>query len=182
MFEVKKTVTRTYIIRPPASGPIEASYAIYAHWAPPITTPVTNPATDFGPEANSPMPYEFSISHDAPIDPDAPGDEQAKHIHWHIKTWSIGCDHWMASQDDLLSEINTGGNIKPHPSGIPDDYWLGDCDVGCFNKIDGASPGTWQFVFRVQVFDPTVKNNYGQPLGTDYYIKALNLGAYDGKW
>ncbi len=112
MFEVGKAVTRSYVIRPPAEGPILASYAIYAHWDEPLKIPVSDPATDFGPEANSPIPYEFWVTQDSVIDPDAPGDEKAKHIHWHVKSWSIGPEYWLFSYDDLLGPYgaSSGGD------------------------------------------------------------------------
>jgi hypothetical protein len=75
-----------------------------------------------------------------------------------------------------------GGIIYQHPSGIADDYTIGDCDVSPYTKIDGALPGVWQYLFRIHVFNPAKPNNYPPPLGTDYYLVNLNLAAYDGKW
>jgi len=86
MFEVGKTVTQTFIIRPPESGPILASYAIYAHWFPADVIPVVDPATDFPPEANSPLPYEFYVIQDELIDPDAPDMVNSERVRWRIKT------------------------------------------------------------------------------------------------
>jgi len=181
MFEVGETVTRTYIIRPPAQGPIEASYAIYAHWAEPVTTPVVNPAVDFPREANSPMPYEFWITQDGIIDPDAPAPERGRHIHWHIKTWDIGYADWLNTKVDLLYVCCGGGDLYPHPDGEPDDYWAMDfCFEGPVYYPSGL-PGEWPYIFKVEIFDPD-EPAYGLPIGTDYYIAEVALGALDGEW
>ncbi len=181
MFEVGKTVTRTYIMRPPAEGPIEASYAVYAHWDEPLVIPVTDPAVDFGPEANSPMPYEFWVTQDTVIDPDMHPHDQATHIHWHIKTWDIDYTYWMGSQCDLLYQKNLGGNIFIHPSGDPDDYFLKDFDTWAYTKLPDAYPGEWTYLFKLEIRDPE-KPWWPIPLGTDWYIAKIEIGELDGEW
>ena len=180
MFEVGKTVTRTYIIKPPASGPIEACYAIYAHWAPAINVPVKNPATDFGPEANSPMPYDFAITQDAVVDPDAPADIMASHIIWRVKTWGIAPEFWDSMYTNLLYTVNTGDNLLPAPNGQPDCYVLPQLNAkGYICQPDGM-PGKWPYLFRLEVYDPDTSPT--GILGEDQYIFYVEFGALDGQW
>jgi len=179
MFEVARTVTRTFVIRPPAQGPIKASYAVYAHWAPPLVYPVANPATDFGPEANSPLPYEFWIEQIGPIDPDAPKEVQAENVLWHIKSWHFGIDYWIDGWTDLM-----GGG---HGSG---DIWLMEAFDKCpdcylLNKFyvtyqPDVLPGNWPAIFILHL-DPDGKM-YTPDLATDFYISWLDIEAYDGEW
>jgi len=181
MFEVGKTVARTYIIRPPAEGPVLASYAIYAHWDEPLKIPVTDPTTDFGPEANSPIPYEFWVTQDSVIDPDAPNDVKAKHIHWHIKSWSIGSEYWILVHRDLLYVGGCGGNAQPHPSGLADDYGLGSFDTDAYELVPGWLPGEWTYLFIMEVANPK-QPWWKLPLATDWYIADIAIEAPDGEW
>ena len=80
MFEAGATVSRTFIIRPPDQRADQASYSVYAHWWPATNIPVVDPETDFPPEANSALPYEFYITQDAPLIPTIPTGCQAKFI------------------------------------------------------------------------------------------------------
>jgi hypothetical protein len=180
MFEVGKTVTRTYIIKPPASGPIQASYAIYAHWAEPLKMPVTNPAQDFGPDANSPMPYDFQVIQDGVIDPDAPNHEQAKHLIWHIKTWSIPMKYWTADMVDLPYLHPEGEPFQNHPNGQPDDYLMPGINVESYAHIPGGTPGKWPVLFRLFIHDPEIPS--GPWLGMDWYILDVDIGVLDGNW
>jgi len=187
MFEVNKTVTRTYIIKPPAEGPIEACYAVYAHWAEPDVTPVTNPATDFPLIANSCLPYELEFSQEGLIDPDAPDEVQAEHIHIHMKHWGVipleseeGYQYWDMSQTDFI-----GGSLsvdfEPHPSGQPDDYWPTIFWAGYYYQLPSAFPGTWPILFAVGVHDPIKPGGIGV-VGKDYWIMDVQFGALDGQW
>jgi len=178
MFEIGKTVARTYIIRPPAEGPILASYAIYAHWDEPLEIPVTDPATDFGPEANSPIPYEFWVTQDSMIDPDAPKEEKGNHIHWHIKSWSIGSEYWGLVHSDLLDFGGAGGNATP--SGLPDDYGLGSFDTDAYELVPEWLPGEWPYFFNIRIENP--KKPWWLPIAHDYYIADIAIEAPDGEW
>ncbi len=180
MFEVGKTVTQTYVIRPPAQGPIQASYAIYAHWAEPLSIPVSDPAVDFGPEANSPMPFEMWITQDSLIDPDAPPEERVKHIHWHIKTWDIGFEYWGA-EDRNLTYHKGFTSLKPHPSGEADDYCLAGFDTDDYGLIPGAYPGKWPYLFKVWIQDPN-EPWWPLQLGTEWVLADIEIGPYDGQW
>jgi hypothetical protein len=60
-FYAGDTVSVTYEIDMP-SGPFVFGYAVDGCWAPPITKPVKNPMTDFGPEANCEEPWKIVIS------------------------------------------------------------------------------------------------------------------------
>jgi hypothetical protein len=186
MFEVGKTVTVTYIIRPPATGPIKASYAIYAHWAPPEKVPVTNPAEDFGPEANSPMPYEFWVTQDKPIDPDKCDHntpDAPDPLHCHIKTWDVTYDRWGGSVSELTYECGSFGiwPITPHPSGQPDDYVLpGFCTSG-YEQVPDGLPGEWPYLFYLEIDHPT-DMSYGLPIGRDFYIAKIAIEEPDGEW
>jgi len=180
MFEAGKTVTRTYIIRPPAEGPIEASYAIYAHWDEPLVIPVTDPAVDFGPEANSPMPFEFSIKQDQPVDPDYPIAYGCEHIIIDVRTWDIGQDLWSLGIDDLLI-IGGGGNLEPLPDGEPDQYYPAVFSTEGYEAVPGALPGTWPMLFVLEVHMPDMPS-YHTPIGVDWYIADIAIEEPDGEW
>jgi hypothetical protein len=182
MFEVGHAVTHTYIIRPPTTGPIEASYAVYAHWYPADNVPVIDPAVDFPPEANSPLPYEFFITQDSPLDFDNPDEKkESEKIHWHIKTWSIDNEYWAGSTRDYGFDGGTGGPVTPHPSGEPDDYEASAVYFGSYPDIPDAFPGTWPWLFSLGVKNPkdTYPNTY---VGFELYIAQLEYAAWDGVW
>lgn len=181
MFEAGATVTRTYLIRPPATGPIEACYAIYAHWAPPSVMPVMNPIVDFPLKANSPMPYESWITQEQVIDPDAPATVSAEFIHWHLKFWDPNAGPLIGDINNLPYFEGNGGLIKPHPEGQPDDYYLETFTVFVYTMIPGALPGEYAYLFRIEVRDPD-NPNYPIPLGTDWIIKKIQIEAPDGTW
>jgi hypothetical protein len=183
MFEAGKTVTRTYIIKPPATGLIKASYAVYAHWFPPDNVPVIDPATDFPPNANSPMPYEFWVTQDALLDPDAPDLEPDKHVHWHIKNWSIDPSYWYCGTGDFIDTGGTGQNLIPHPDGEPDDYMVTANYIGDYWKIPDAYPGIWPMWCVISVSSPL--DPYQPPfleVGVDVYIANFEYAPLDGKW
>jgi len=181
MFEVGKTVTRTYVIRPPASGPIKASYAICAHWAPATNTPVVDPATDFPAVASSPTPYEFTISQDAPMDPDKETTESAKHLHYHIKAWYTDSSSWIVSLPDLGHVCNPGGEFEPYPGGEPDEYYFCGFCPDPFDQIPGYLPADCPYVCRLEMRDPEHVWGAGKPLGTDFYIFKIAIEASDGE-
>jgi len=180
MFEKGATVTRTYIIRPPASGPIYASYAVYAHWAPPDVTPVVNPAVDFPPEANSMLPYEFYIWQEQIIDPDAPPEVRAQSLHWHLKSWYLDTTEWGCYTHDLLDYGNTAYTFEPHPSGIPDDYSCVQFSVNGYEQAPYGLPGEWPYIFRILIWDPD--KPYTKPIAAEYYLMDVNIDAPDGSW
>ena len=179
MFEVGKTDTRTFVIRPPSEGPIEASYAVYAHWAAPLNTPVINPATDFGPEANSPLPYEFWIEQVGPIDPDAPPEVQAESVIWHIKSWHFGLESWQPTWVDLLFENWSGLDVYMIEAfdHCPECYRMTYFRTS-YGRLDDLLPSKWPVLFSL-----SIDNDGKRPqLATDYYIAWLDIEAYDGEW
>jgi len=180
MFEAGHTDTRKYIIRPPDSGPILASYAVYAHWSPADNIPVIDPETDFPPEANSPLPYEFVISQDAPLDQDAPLEVTLGQVHWHVKTWDIGPEFWRGSVAAFNLVGYGGGPLLPHPSGEPDDYYLENADYFTgYTQIPDAFPGTWTMICPFWTQDP------GDPLrslSVDVYLADFEYAPFDGEW
>lgn len=60
-FFANDSVIVSYEIDMPNS-PIILGYAVDANWAPPTTQPVTNPITDFPPEANAPEPWKVVVN------------------------------------------------------------------------------------------------------------------------
>jgi len=64
-FYAGDSILETYEIAMP-SGPFIFGYAVDANWAPPTIKPVTNPLTDFPPEANCPEAWKIVVS-DSPI-------------------------------------------------------------------------------------------------------------------
>jgi hypothetical protein len=178
MFEVGRAATRTFVIRPPVQGPIEASYAVYAHWAPPSVYPVANPATDFGPEANSPLPYEFWIEQVGPLDPDAPWEISAENVLWHIKSWHFGIDTWTDAWTDLIGGSHAVPLVEAFDK-CPECYHLNSFGTA-YPGIPDILPGTWPVMFLLKV-DPDGKM-YNGYLATEYYIAWLDIEAYDGEW
>jgi len=178
MFEVGRTATRTFVVRPPAEGQIEACYAVYAHWAPPLVYPVTDPAADFGPEANSPLPYEFWIEQVGPIDPDAPCEVSAENVLWHIKYWHFGIDTWIPVWTDLIGGSHAIGLTEAFDK-CPDCYHLNSFGTA-YPAIPDICPGTWPVLFVLHVDpDGLMYNGY---LATDYYIAWLDIEALDDEW
>jgi hypothetical protein len=178
MFEVGKTVTRTYIIHPPAQGPIKASYIVYAHWAPPQTTPVRDPAVDFPSIANSTLPYEFWIEQTAPFDPDEPTpfEGNSLNIRWHFKCWDTDVERatgWMTLIHDNYSH---SVGLIPHPSGDPDVYYASGLSqfISDYGKIPGAFPGVWPYLFKIEIHEDCY--------GGDWYIANIEFEESDGIW
>lgn len=190
MFEVGKSATRTYIIRPPSEGPvIKASYAIYAHWAPPSVVPVVDPEIDFPPEANSSLPYEFKVYQTRPFDPDI-GDMSGKYSRLLIKSWSCTYNDWGLSIGDILTVETSGGGIYPVP-GEPDRYWATSepdregawptLGLRILNRQDPDTfPGTWPYLVRLKVFHPDDPMKLGDPLSTEWYIAKIEFEENDG--
>jgi len=185
MFEVGKSDTRTYIIRPPETGNIQASYIVHAYWAPPVNQPVSNPAEDFPPEANSPSPYEFRIDQSAPIDPDTPVNEQGKDIRYFVKYWSIGHEYWYLSNFDYLYVSGEGGHLTPQG----DNYYKNCEGLGClgyfdtfgYTLIEDGLPGEWPYLFRLRIKDPDY--HLGDPyLSTEWHVCNIEIEAPDGQW
>jgi len=186
MFEAGRTVTRTFIIRPPAEGPIEASYAVYAHWAPPSVYPVTNPAVDFPPEANSPIPYEFWIEQVSPIDPDAPDEVKAESLLWHIKYWHFGPDSGPENWDpegwlDLMNGSYGSGISLEEAFDICPDCYRTDIFYISWETFCDFVPGTLPVIFFYSVRPPGWKS-YHPRLATANYIAWLDFEACDGEW
>jgi len=179
MFEAGETVTRNYVIRPPETGPIKAGYAIYAHWYPPDNIPVIDPAEDFPPRANSPLPYEFTVTQDAPLDIDAPLDVTTDQVHWHIKTWNIDRSCWGAGVADFIDAGWTGMGLTPHPSGEPDDYRMVAEYFGYYQELPDAYPGTYRIICAMSVYHP---DNPIKQIGEDIYIANFEYAAADGQW
>ena len=179
MFEAGKTVTRTFIIRPPEQGPIEATYSVYAHWVEPLEIPVTDPAKDFGPEANSPLPYEFRIEQIGPIDMDAPPEVRAQNLLWHIKYWHFGIESWNPGGSDLLASGTCGPSFTESFDKCPDCYMIQSFTTS-YCLFPDYLPGTMAVLFSLAI------DNDGSPfaphLATDYYIAWLDFEACDGEW
>jgi hypothetical protein len=64
IFSAGDEVMTTFQIE--VSTPLEFSYAVDACWAPPISKPVDDPVTDFGPEANCPEPWKIEVEESGP--------------------------------------------------------------------------------------------------------------------
>ncbi|HEX9745024.1 MAG TPA: hypothetical protein VGB30_06310 [bacterium] len=181
MFEAGKTVTRTYIIKPPAQGPIQAHYAVYAHWHEADIKPVTNPATDFPLDANSSMPYELNIYQDGLIDPDAPPPVQAEHIHFYVKSWEvIPLEKWTLGERDLLQGSFSGMSLTPHPDGLPDEYVNTYITGDGYNPLD-PYPGTWTIIFHIVMPDLEFPGGISRA-GTEWWIMDVEFSESDGKW
>jgi hypothetical protein len=180
MFEVGKTVTRTYIIHPPALGPIKASYIVYAHWAPPQTTPVRDPSVDFPLIANSTLPYEFWIEQTAPFDPDEPTpfEVNSQNIRWHVKYWDKDVERPTGWYTLVRAHHSNSVALIPHPSGDPDVYYARAPTLSLFikdyEKIPGAFPGVWPYLFNIQI-----QEDCG---GADWYIANIEFEESDGEW
>jgi len=179
MFEVGHTEARTYIVRPPETGPIQASYAIYAHWAVPDNIPVMNPATDFGPEANSPLPYDFYVEQVGIYDPDAPAAVNAASVLFHIKSWNFGIDNLWMNHTDLFGCGFGVYEILEAFDECPDCYRTGDLSTDYY-KVPDELPGKWPVLFHL--FIDNDGNCLAPHLATDDYILWMDIEAYDGQW
>jgi len=196
IFEVGKSATRTYIIRPPSQGVIHAAYAVYAHWALPTVTPVTDPAVDFPPEANSLLPYECWVTQERPLDPDPPlgSWENALYngpfVHFHIKTWqeigkySMGYNEW-----DVPYLVAMTGAWHEDPEN-PDEYYFGKQGEPVFDSrgyIDlneqepDTFPGSWPYIVRWQIYPPR-EGVGGDVEATEYFIFNIEYEENDGEW
>ncbi|MCK4720008.1 SBBP repeat-containing protein, partial [bacterium] len=60
-FYAGDSVTRTYTLRMPTTE-FKLGYAVDANWAVPISSPVTDPITDFGVNANCQEPWKIEVS------------------------------------------------------------------------------------------------------------------------
>ncbi len=60
-FYAGDSIVATYEVDMP-NGPFVFGYAVDANWAPPTSKPVTDPMTQFGPEANCPEPWKIEVS------------------------------------------------------------------------------------------------------------------------
>ncbi len=60
-FYAGDSIMATYEVDMP-DGPFIFGYAVDASWTKPLTTPVTDPMTQFGPDANCPEPWKIEIS------------------------------------------------------------------------------------------------------------------------
>jgi len=179
MFEAGKTVTRTYIIKPPAVGPIEASYAVYAHWSEPDVMPVNDPATDFPLIANSSLPYELEIWQEGAIDPDAPSEVKGESIHIHMKHWGvIPLYKWdLTAKDYIGSQAEWA--FEPYPDGDPDEYWPTGFGYGWYYLMPDPFPGTWPFVIRITQNDP---DPFGPLPSATWWMMDVEFGELDGQW
>jgi len=180
MFEAGKTQTRTFIIRPPEQGPIYASYAVYAHWAEPLVIPVTNPVTDFGPEANSAMPYEFYVEQIGPYDFDTPKKIRGNNVIWHIKTWEFPPLDWYFLTSDLMG----GGTSYPFSVETADDV-CPDCYrittlTPEYGQLHEQFPGTFPVICRINYDHDNLQKTPN--LGVDYYILWLDIEPLDDQW
>jgi hypothetical protein len=182
MFEVGKTVTRTFIIKPPAQGPIEAGYAVYAHWNEATVKPVTNPATDFPIDANSAMPYDFEMIQEAPIDPDAPNNvEMGKPIRIRLKHWGIvPIEEYSVSWRALAEDGGGSTKLVSHPDGNPDEYYPYHFQTQLYEHLPDF-PSSYPYIFSVKAKDPTWIGGIGS-LGTQFWIMDIEFSALDGEW
>lgn len=180
MFEPGKTVTRTYIIRPPASGPIQACYAVYAHWAEPAKIPVTDPASDFPPIANSLLPYEYYVYQDQIIDPDAPPEVNKHHIFYHIKTWFPGLDNLTSEYRNIMAIHNDAiHTIYPDPL-LPDKYHPAYFNTYGFLALPPGYTDKLTHLFRVESYPWDPPGIYART--QDWYILDIQFSQSDGEW
>jgi hypothetical protein len=181
MFEAGKTVTRTFIIDPPSSGPIEAGYAVYAHWNEASVKPVTNPATDFPIDANSALPYVMEFIQDAPIDPDAPPvGEMGKNLRIRMKHWGVvSTEDYYLEFKNLMAK-STGAELSPHPNGQPDEYFPSFFAPYKCNDLPDW-PSSYPFIFGVVADDPAFPGGLGS-IATQIWIMDIEFEDFDGEW
>jgi len=194
MFEVGKSATRTYIIRPPSQGVIHAAYAVYAHWAPPTVQPVSDPAVDFPPEANSLLPYECWVTQERPLDPDPPYAENILYngpfVHFHIKTWQeIGKYSMDFSEWDLPYIVALSFSWYENPEN-PDEYYFGEPGAPIFdsrgylelNEYEPDTfPGSWPYIVRWHLY-PQGEGISRNVYATEYFIFNIEYEENDGEW
>jgi len=181
MFEVNETVTRTFVIHPPSEGNIEAAYAVYAHWVEPSVLPVTDPASDFPPEANSPCPYTFWVEQTGPIDLDAPGEVNAGNIQWHMEFWdTVPGAPGPETSDGMICDLidHTAHYSFDEAFDVcPDCYqvhWFGTM----YGHVPDLLPASLPFLFELNVDHPDSSRN----LTTEWSIVLIDIEPLDGEW
>jgi len=181
MFEVNETVTRTFVIHPPSEGDVEASYAVYAHWVEPSVLPVTDPATDFPPEANSPGPYLFWVEQTGPIDLDAPEEANARNIQWHMEFWDTvpGAPGPETSDGMFLDLLDHGAHYDFSEAFdvCANCYQIPEFRSG-YVRLPDLLPGTLPFLFKLSIDHPNSKRN----LMTEWDIVWIDIEPLDGEW
>jgi hypothetical protein len=159
-FYAGDTITKTFQIDKPA-GPIVFGYAADASWAPPITKPVTNPMTDFGPDANSPDAWKIAVTENAISGGliDAGGQTKLS-----IDVYSVYPSQFMVSLEapELLNSVLSTDTVVSTGAGynryeiIVDNLKLataGDYKslISVVNKSNPASPD-WMDLTAYQVY------------------------------
>lgn len=181
MFEVGKTVKRTYIIRPPASGPILAAYAVYAHWDEPTKIPVTDPSVDFPPEANSVLPYEFYVYQVQEIDPDAPLEIQQEQIIFCLKTWQGKTDHINAKYINQILPGSYIPSVKPIKD-MPGFYYLPIPYKYYYKYLPTDYISKMPFIFQLDIENPNDYPYLVPQEAADWYIFNVQFSHPDGEW
>ena len=163
IFEVGKTVSRTYHIWLPA-GPVTAGYAVDACWQPPAKTPVTDPVADFPVTANGPECYRFKvvINDGNPLTTSCCEDMSPHECRVELERWywdDYGNPYhseWAGFWNDV-TEVGRSPADMPNCGGSDHPDWY--CDGG-YELTNALNNGTYQFLgyeFHSVTFTPSYK-------------------------
>jgi hypothetical protein len=168
MFRHDGIVTETYTIWLPPGEPITAGYAVEACWEPPLTTPVTDPASEFPLTANQPEAYEFffNVNNGEPITelPCCGLHEDPSQGYMYSKQWG---GHTAQMFSHFSIQNNNGYYWLPCGDEYPDQYCVfhvffvsegvpdGDY-IGVAINFDGLDEPPWALETAYSVFEFTV--------------------------
>ncbi len=141
-FYAGDTITSTYEIKMPTSAFI-FGYAVDASWAPPTTTPVTDPMTEFPPDANCLEPWKIVVNQ-SPVGagPTELGGKTVLQID--VYDWQgMGSIHPPVVEcSDLFSGTKTA-----YPIGDFGDYSRWGAEIENLNFV---SPGSYKCLISVE--------------------------------
>jgi hypothetical protein len=194
-FFAGESVTRTYTLKFPTSGPFELGYAVDCNWDIPTTTPVTDPLTQLPPEANCPEPYRIDASSSS-INPYSNATVTIDVYDWQGKTSHeapvLECTElfdgfitatFLSDGPNYARYSALVTNAKSAPDGI---Y---KCLISVEDHEDDPVNTPWLKLFAYQLVDISVSHNFNlmevTPPGLnqcteDYEISGnlLFIGAY----
>ncbi|MCX6646879.1 MAG: hypothetical protein NTY09_11100 [bacterium] len=165
-FFAGESVTRTYTLKFPTSGPFELGYAVDCNWDIPTTTPVIDPLTQLPPEANCPEPYRVEASSSS-INPYSNATVTIDVYDWQGKTSHadpvLECPDlfdgaltgvFIADGSNYTRYSTMVSNVKSAPDGI---Y---KCLISVLDNANDPVNTPWLDLTAYQVVDITVSHDF----------------------
>jgi len=180
MFLVMDKITREYHFALPP-GPFNFGYAVDASWWPPTTTPVTNPAVDFPPEANADDPWLIEYEQVLPICADNVGKDIFKvtvHHRSFENEWGADIWVWDLSTDCPPSEFGFS-EFGFYVLDKPDDFTnIGYCNLFTnwwYHCGAGVVPGHHFAVLVVHGYEENMAPPYKAEVVYVYGVKFIDI-------